>query len=158
MFVKHRCPQRHQSQNMAKILHFDPNTPHGHVMSVKCEEPIDELTIQVWLLYDHPNLHFGCTCTWDGIMDRRTDDLITRCPWWTFQAGGIIHLFFFNGIYLCVNSVQIISKFLKGRPHKNTFCITLSPSLCYATVSEFSPLVCPQVMLVWHVFVKICPI
>ena len=29
--------------------------PQGHGMSVKCEEPIDELTVQVWLLYHHPN-------------------------------------------------------------------------------------------------------
>ena len=27
------------------------------VMSVKCEQPLDELTIQVWLQYDHPNLN-----------------------------------------------------------------------------------------------------
>ena len=24
-------------------------------MPVKCEEPIDELTVQVWLLFDNPN-------------------------------------------------------------------------------------------------------
>ena len=24
-------------------------------MSVKCKQPLDELTVQVWLLYDHPN-------------------------------------------------------------------------------------------------------
>ena len=48
-------------------------------MSVKCEQPLDELTVQVWLLYDHPNLKY-CTlfvkdtelCT-DRQMDGRTD-------------------------------------------------------------------------------------
>ena len=25
-------------------------TPQGHGMSVKCEEPLNELTVQVWLL------------------------------------------------------------------------------------------------------------
>ena len=35
-------------------------TSKGHVMSVKCEEPIDDLTIQVWLLYHHPNFKY-CT-------------------------------------------------------------------------------------------------
>ena len=35
-----------------------PTHPQRHVMSVKCEEPIDELTVQVWLLYHHPN--FKC--------------------------------------------------------------------------------------------------
>ena len=27
-------------------------------MSVKCEEPIDELTVQVWLLYHQPNCKY----------------------------------------------------------------------------------------------------
>ena len=31
------------------------------MMSVKCEEPIDEkITVQVWLLYHHPNFKY-CT-------------------------------------------------------------------------------------------------
>ena len=33
----------------------------GNVMSVKCEEPIDALTVQVWLLYHHPNIKY---CGW----------------------------------------------------------------------------------------------
>ena len=54
VFVKHGCPRRQQSQNMAKIsqvLHFDPAPPQGYVRSMKCEE----LTVQVWWLYHHPN-------------------------------------------------------------------------------------------------------
>ena len=35
-----------------------PTPPQGHGMSVKCEEPIDELTAKVWLLYDHPNFKY----------------------------------------------------------------------------------------------------
>ena len=64
--------------------------PHrqGHAMSVKGEQPLDELTVQVWLLYDHPNFKY-CKCKWGGIMDgrtdRRTDDLITRCPGGPFR-------------------------------------------------------------------------
>ena len=72
-------------------------------MPVKCEEPIDELTVQVWLLYDHPNFKY-CTLfvsgtelrthrrtdrQTDGQTDGQTDDPITRCPRRTFQAGGI---------------------------------------------------------------------
>ena len=72
-------------------------------MSVKCEEPIDKLTVQVWLLYHHPNFKY-CTLfvsgtelqtdgQTDGQTDKRTDgqmdDPITRCPRRTFQAGGI---------------------------------------------------------------------
>ena len=86
MFVKHGCPQWQQSQNMAKISKsyiFTPTHPQGHVMSVKCEEPIDGLTVKVWLLYHHPNFKY-CTLfvsgtelrtdKWmDGRTDRRTD-------------------------------------------------------------------------------------
>ena len=60
-------------------------------MSVKCEEPIDELTVQVWLLYHHQNFKY-CTLFVSGTelrTDRQTDDPITRCPWRTFQIGGI---------------------------------------------------------------------
>ena len=63
VFVKHGCPRRQQSKNMAKIsksyILTLPN-PQGHVMSVKYEEPIDELTVQVWLLNHHTNFKY-CT-------------------------------------------------------------------------------------------------
>ena len=48
VFEKHGCPRRQQSQNMAKFLHFDLVPPQGHGISVKCEQSIDELTVQVW--------------------------------------------------------------------------------------------------------------
>ena len=106
VFVKHGCPWRQQSQNMAKISKsyiLTPPHPQGQVMSVKCEEPIDELTVQVWLLYDHQNFKY-CTLfvsgtelqtygqtdgRTDGQTNGQTDDPITRCPRRTFQAGGI---------------------------------------------------------------------
>ena len=75
-----------------------PN-PKGHGISVKCEQSIDELTVQVWLLYHHPNFKYctlfesgteirtdGQTDSWT---DRQLDDPITRYPRRTFQAGGI---------------------------------------------------------------------
>ena len=100
--MKHGCPRRQQSQNMAKISKsyiLTPPQPQGQVMPVKCEEPIDELTVQVWLLYDHPNFKY-CTLFVSGTelwtdrrtdrrtdrqTDRWTDDPITRCPRRTFQ-------------------------------------------------------------------------
>ena len=107
VFVKHRCPRWQQSQTMAKIsksqILTPPPHPMGHVKSVKCEQPLDELTVQVWLLYDHPNFKY-CTLfisgtelrtdgrtnrRTDGQTDGRTDDPNTRCPRRTFQAGGI---------------------------------------------------------------------
>ena len=69
--------------------------PQGYGMSVKCEEPIDELTVQVWLLYHHPNFNYWTLFVsrtelrTNGQTDGRTDDLNTRCPRRTFQAGGI---------------------------------------------------------------------
>ena len=74
-------------------------------MSVKCEEPLDEVTVQVWLLNEQTNIKYcilfisgtelrtggqtdGQT---DGRTDRRTDgrldDPNTRCLRRTFQAG-----------------------------------------------------------------------
>ena len=52
---------------------FDPLHPQGHVMSVKREEPIDELTltVQVWLMYRHPNFKY-CTLFVSGT-ELRTD-------------------------------------------------------------------------------------
>ena len=53
------------------------------MVSVKCEGPIDELTVQVWLLYHHPNFKYCTLCIsgtelWtdrqmDGWTDRQTD-------------------------------------------------------------------------------------
>ena len=51
VFVKHRCPRRQQSQTMTKIYNFyilTPTHPQGHVISVKWEQPLYELTVQVW--------------------------------------------------------------------------------------------------------------
>ena len=52
-----------------------PPHPQGHVMPVKCEEPIDELAVQVWLLYHHPNFKY-CTLFVSGTelrTERRSD-------------------------------------------------------------------------------------
>ena len=81
------------SQTMAKISKsYILTLPHrqGHVMSVKCKQPLDELTVQVWLLFYHSNFKY-CTSyvsRMDLRTDRQTDDLITRCPWGIFQALG----------------------------------------------------------------------
>ena len=111
VFVKHGCPRRQQSRNTAKISKSQIlTTPHpqGRVMSVRCEQPLDELTVQVWLLYDHQNFKY-CTLyisgtelrtdkrtdrQTDGRTDGQTDDPNTRCPRRTFQAGGIKRRYF----------------------------------------------------------------
>ena len=56
-----------------------PPHPQGHVISVRCEQPLDELTVQVWLLYHHPNFNYctfyisGTELRTDGQTDKQTD-------------------------------------------------------------------------------------
>ena len=63
---------------ISKSYILTPSHPQGHVMSVKCEQPLDELTVQVWLLYDNPNFKYctllisGTELRTDGQTDRRT--------------------------------------------------------------------------------------
>ena len=62
--------------------------PQGHEMSVKCEQSIDELTVQVWLLYHHPNFKYFTLCVsgtelrtdkqTDGRTDGQTDGRTDR--------------------------------------------------------------------------------
>ena len=86
-----------KSGKISKSQILIPPHPQGHVMSVKCEKPLDELAVQVWLLYDNLNLKYctlyvhvsGTELRTDGRTNRQTDDPITRCPRRTFQAGGI---------------------------------------------------------------------
>ena len=84
---------------ISKSQILTPPNPQGHGMSVKFEKPLDELTVQVWLLYDHPRFKY-CTLFISGTelrtdrqtdrqTDGRTDDPNTKYPWRTFQAGGI---------------------------------------------------------------------
>ena len=80
--MKHGCPRRQQSQNIAKISKsyiLTPPHPQGHGMSVKCEEPLNELTVQVWLLYHPPNFNYwtlfvsGTELRTDRRTDKQTD-------------------------------------------------------------------------------------
>ena len=59
MFMKHVCPQQQQSQMVAKSVSptFLPH-PTLRGMTLKCEQPLDELTVQVWSLYHHQNFKY----------------------------------------------------------------------------------------------------
>ena len=49
MFVEHRSLGGNKVkiwQNL-QVLHFDSAPPQGLLMSVNCEQPLDELTVQV---------------------------------------------------------------------------------------------------------------
>ena len=52
VFVNHGCPRRQRSQNL-QVLHYDPTRPQGHAISVRSEQPLDELTV-----LDHPNFNY----------------------------------------------------------------------------------------------------
>ena len=64
---------------ISKSYILTPPPPQGHRVSVKCEQPIYELTVQVWLLYHLPNFKYCTLCvSWTKLRtDRRTDDSIT---------------------------------------------------------------------------------
>ena len=79
-----------------EVLHFDPAPPQGHGMSVKCEEPLDELTVQIWLLYLYPNFNYwtlfvsGTELRTDKQTDKRTDGQTIRlldAPGGPFRPG-----------------------------------------------------------------------
>ena len=53
------------------------------MMTMKCEQPLDEYTVQGLLLYHNPNFKYFTLCSWDGITDIQTDgktDLQTDDP------------------------------------------------------------------------------
>ena len=84
-----------KSGKICKSKILTPPHPKGDAMSEECEQLLDELRVQVWLLYDHPNFKYctlfvsGTELRTDRQTDGRTDDPNTRCPQRTFQAGGI---------------------------------------------------------------------
>ena len=76
-------------QKSPKSYILTPAPPQGHGMSVKCEEPLNELTVQVWLLYFHPNFYYWTLFVSGAELrtDRQTDNPITRCPGGPFRPG-----------------------------------------------------------------------
>ena len=85
-----------KSGKISKSYILTPPDPRGHGMSVKCEKPIDELTVQVWLLYHHPNIKYctlfesGTELRTDGQTDGRTDRRTIRlldAPGGPFRPG-----------------------------------------------------------------------
>ena len=50
-----------KSGKISKSCLLTPPNPQEHVMSLKCEQPLDELTVKVWLLYDHQQNVKYCT-------------------------------------------------------------------------------------------------
>ena len=57
-------------QNL-KVLHFDHHHPNGNALPLRYEQLVDELTVQTWLLYHHPNFEYCTLSRWDGITDKR---------------------------------------------------------------------------------------
>ena len=133
--MKHVCPQRQQSQNKTKFLKSYILTLQGHVVSVKCEERIDDLTVQVWWLSKRDRIT-------NRQKDRQMDNSIsTRCPKWTFQAGGggggikiNIHMYMFIKYFENMEimhsnrSASYLLTYLLAKPkdsHSLNFCLLL---------------------------------
>ena len=74
-------------KNLSKSYILTPPHPQWHVMSMKCEQPIDELTFQVRLPHHQPNLKY-CMLFVSGT-DRPTDGQIDR---WTDRRSDYIVL------------------------------------------------------------------
>ena len=86
-------------------------------MSVKCEEPLDELTVEVWLLYDHPNLKYCTFYKRDGIKDGRTNGRTDRRTIQTLDApGGPFRPWHLKEILnrICSIFVDTLHELLKG--------------------------------------------
>ena len=64
-------PLGQQSQTIAKISKSYILTPPHPQGNVKCEQPLNKLTVQVWLLYEQPNFKY-CTFFISGT-ELRTD-------------------------------------------------------------------------------------
>ena len=130
VLVKHGFPRRQQSQNMAKISESYILTlphPQGHMMSVKCEEPIappvivygrwwfspDKITDCPRFCTDFPPIfaHGGCLCTINSLSDR----LLT-------QGWPNSHI-----------SLSCLSVW--GELHQNT---TVNPKKCYLLTQKLS--------------------
>ena len=78
-FVEQGCPRRQQSPNMAHItvlFFFYPAPPPGACdISEVYRQPLDELVVQVWLLYGHANFKY-CTSYVSGTKLRTGDEVI----------------------------------------------------------------------------------
>ena len=69
VFLDHGCPRQQQNQ---KVLHFDPAHPQGHVMSVKYDQHLGELTVQFGYCMTTQTLNIAL-CKRDGITDKETN-------------------------------------------------------------------------------------
>ena len=80
------CDNKVKIWQSFKVQHFDHASPTGACDGRKCQEPLDELSVQVPLLYHHQNFT-GCTLRvsgtelrTDGRTNRRTDDPLPDAP------------------------------------------------------------------------------
>ena len=67
-FLKHGCPQATKSQSLSPT--FNPTPTKGHVMSVKCEQSLDELTVHVLLMYHLSTCNIALCCKQDEIKEK----------------------------------------------------------------------------------------
>ena len=110
---------------------------------VRCEQPLDEITVQVWLLYHYPNIKY-CTsyahmCKWDGLTNGPMDDPIIGNPGWPYQHGGIKS---YSNVRLCERPQGIhMSSNMKPL---SLLVLKLWPRLHFSKVGEIPRSTTPQ--------------
>ena len=111
--------------NKVKIWHkslsptFWLAPPQGHMMSMKFEEPIDELTVQVWLLY-HPNFKY---CTF---FVSRTDRRTWSVGLWPCCTQQKITTSSFPSDFSSVSAVSFFASFSSSLTSSPSFCSPLT--------------------------------
>ena len=98
VFVKNRCPGGNKVKiwQISKSYILTPPLPWGHVMSVRCEQPLDDHTVKVKLLYHQSNFRYctlsvsGTKLRTNGRPNRQTDGQTIQfldAPGWPLRRG-----------------------------------------------------------------------
>ena len=75
------------SGKISKSYLLTPTPPYGHIKPVQCEQPLDQLQVQVWLLYHHSNLKIMHFVSGTELRTNRQTIWFLDTPQKTFQAG-----------------------------------------------------------------------
>ena len=122
-------------QNLLSPKFWPRPTPRAQVMSVKCEKPLEELTVQVLFLYDHPNLKY--CALYVSRMELRTDKWTNRRTLWTPYIW--LMCCAFVALY---NYIFLILKLYLNIPLLRPFCFCSVFKVCRQSGKTFLLLCC----------------
>ena len=107
-----------KSVKISKSYILTLHHPKEHVVSVKCEQPLNEIKVQVWLLYAHPSFKY-CTLTVSGKelwTDKWSDYYMPKVDlsgWGIKNMKGPVYFyrpnkcFILQMTFICVHSTQL---------------------------------------------------